>query len=435
MADTTEIPLDDLRDAWMGLASNGTPPSSDIAGRVLPAWSVGLDAWLDRLAKVYLQNYCRRNAHFKLAVAPYGGGKTHFLLSVCARAEAENWATCYLQCKANVSLGDWFGLYEHVAKSILLPGTNRRGIKALFQAALGEMKKRAEKAPDPEFAVDEMLSAFEDEDWPHSSFARVATALLNHLRDPRANPALGDAAMRWLQGQPDTLTAKERQAFHLQGVRASDRQEHGRTLFYSLVKFIPQAGVHGLAVLFDEMDTILNAHGKALERILTSMRVMLDAPDNRMDRVPLFGVFAAVPDISEKIKLYPALATRFQVFVPFHQGDDNAAQLNLSELGSQTEMLRAMGEKLLHLGIQVHGWKLNLELQRRNLRHLVDVTATRQLQVNARRLFVKAWCSLLEEQARAGEVEKTETDLANLISGVYSGFQQAEAAANPDDLG
>lgn len=435
MSDTPEIQMTELRDAWKGLASNGTPPSSDVAGRVLPAWSVGLDAWLDRLTNAYLRDYCRRNAHFKLAVAPYGGGKTHFLLSVGARAEAENWAVCYLQCKANVSLGDWFGLYEHVAKSIQLPGSNRRGIKALFQAALAQMQKRAAKVPEPDAAIDEILTALEDDDWPHSSFARVATAFLNHLRDPRLNPTLGEAALLWLQGQPDTLSARERQSLHLQAVRSSERMEHGRTLFYSLVKFIPLAGVHGLALLFDEMDTILSARGKALERILNSMRIMLDAPDNRMDRVPLFGVFAAVPDIAEKIKQYQALATRFQVLIPFHDGDDNAPQLDLSEVGSQGEMLRAIGEKLLLLGIQVHSWKLDPQLQRRNLRLLAEVTANRRLEVNARRLFVKAWCSLLEEQARAGEVEKTEPDLIKLIDGVYSGFRQAEETRKEDDLG
>ena len=94
-----------------------------------------------------------------------------------------------------------------------------------------------------------------------------------------------------------------------------------------------------------------------------------------------------------------------------------------------------MGEKLLHLGIKVHGWKLNLELQRRNLRHLADVTANRRLEVNARRLFVKAWCGLLEQQARVGEVEKTETELVDLINGVNAGFRKAEEARSDDDLG
>jgi hypothetical protein len=399
---------------------------------------VGLDAWLDRLTKEYLRDYCRRNSHFKLALAPYGGGKTHFLLSLAARAIEENWATCYLQCKQNVSLADWYGLYQFVANSIQLPGTkNRRGIKLIFQVALEQMRQRAAGAPEPEYALDKMIAALEDADWPHSSFATVAAALLNHLRDPRTDPTTGEAALRWLQGQPDTLTAKERQSLHLGTLTAQGRQLHGQTLFYSLVKFIPRAGVNGLALFFDEMDSMMNVRGKALEQILVSMRVLLDAPDQRMDRLPLFGVFAAVPDIQQLMQKAQFLASRFKVVTPFHQGDDNAPVMDLSELGSgsQNDMLRAMGEKLLQLGIQVHDWKMNLELQRKNLKNLADVTAKRKLEVNARRLFVKTWCSLLEEQHRNGEAEKTESELSNLIEGVYTGFKQAEATPTTNDLG
>ncbi len=426
---------DDLRDAWKNLASYGTPPASEIAARVLPSWSVGLDHWLARLTKEYLRDYCRRNSHFKLALAPYGGGKTHFLLSLAARAAEEQWATCYLQCKLNVSLGDWYGLYEHVAKSIQLPGSNRRGVKLVFQEALEQMRKLAATAPEPDFALDKMIGALEDEDWPHSSFAGVAMELLNHLRNPRANPAIGDAALRWLQGQPDRLSANERQALHLGTLTARGRSQHGQTLFYSLVKFMPRVGVMGLAVFFDEMDTMLNVRGKALEQILVSMRVLLDAPDQRMDRLPLFGVFAAVPDIMQQMQQAQFLASRFKVAVPFHQGDDNAPVLDLRELGNQNEMLRAMGEKLLQLGIQVHGWKFNLDLQRRNLRNLAELTTNRRLEVNARRLFVKTWCSLLEEQGRNGESEQTETELMNLIEGAYFGFKKAEEAPGEEDLG
>ena len=435
MAETLDIPVVDLRDAWRNLASFGTPPASEIAGRVLPAWSVGLDGWLDRLTKEYLRDFCRRNSHFKLALAPYGGGKTHFLLALNARAAAENWATCYLQCKTNVSLGDWYGLYQIVSKSIQLPGSDGRGIRAVFQAALGGMRKRAENAPEPELAVDEMLSALQDENWPHSSFAEVAMAYLNHLRDPRLNPDTGGAALNWLQGEPDRLSKKQREALNLGTVTAQGRSRHGQELFYSLMKFIPRAGVHGLALLFDEMDTMLNVRGKALEKILVSMRVLLDAPDQRMERLALFGVFAAVPDILQQMKPAQFLASRFQVVVPFHNGDDNAPVMDLSELGKQNEILRAMGEKLLQLGVQAHEWKVNLELQRRNLRRLADVTAGRRLEVNARRLYVKAWCSLLEEQMRNGEVEKSEVELANLIDGVYAGFKQAEQSAKEEDLG
>jgi hypothetical protein len=435
MADTTDIPVVDLRDAWTILASYGTPPAAEIAGRVLPAWSVRIDGWLERLSKKFLQDYCRRNSHFKLAVAPYGGGKTHFLLALASQASMENWATCYLQCKANVSLGDWYGLYQIVSKSIQLPGSERRGIKGLFQAALAGMRKRAENAPEPEQAVDEMLSALEDEDWPHTAFARVATAYLNHLRDPRLNPKMGETALYWLQGEPERLDKKQREELNLGAVTAQAKPRHGQELFYSLVKFIPRAGVNGLVLLFDEMDTMLNARGKALERILVSMRVLLDAPDQRMERLPLFGVFAAVPDIIQQMQPAQFLASRFKVVVHFHSGDDNAPVMDLSELGKQNEILRAIGEKLLHLGVQAHGWKVNLDLQRKNMKRLADVTASRRLEVNARRLFVKAWCGLLEQQVRDGEAERKEEELAGLIDAVYSGFKKEEEGRKEEDLG
>jgi hypothetical protein len=424
---------DDLRDAWKNLASYGTPPASEIAGRVLPAWSVGLDRWLDRLTKEYLRDYCRRNSHFKLALAPYGGGKTHFLLTLAGRATEENWATCYLQCKLNVSLGDWYGLYEHVAKSIQLPGSKLRGVKLVFQAALDRMRKQAESAPEPDFALDKMIGALEDDDWPHTAFARVAVAFLNHLRDPRMNQELGKAALRWLQGEA-LENKKQRELLDVNPVTAQGRSQHGQTLFCSLVKFIPRAGVNGLVLLFDEMDTMLNVKGKALEKIFVSIRVLTDAPDQKL---PLFGIFGAVPDIVQLIRNSGAqfLISRYQVVVPFHEGDDNAPILDLSELGSQNEMLRAIGEKLLQLGVQVHNWKFNLDLQRRNLRNLAELTATRRLEVNARRLFVKTWCSLLEEQARNGESEKSETELTNLIEGAYSGFRKAEEERKEEDLG
>ncbi len=47
----------------------------------------------------------------------------------------------------------------------------------------------------------------------------------------------------------------------------------------------------------------------------------------------------------------------------------------MSELGNQNELLRAIGEKLLELGIEVHGWKFDRDQQRRNLKLLADVKA------------------------------------------------------------
>ena len=93
-----------------------------------------------------------------------------------------------------------------------------------------------------------------------------------------------------------------------------------------------------------------------------------------------------------------------------------------------------IGEKLLKVGIKVHGRKFDRDLQCRNLRRLADVTAKRILEVNARRLFVKAWCSLLEEQGRGGQREYSEMALSDLIQGAYEGFRREDEAAKDTDV-
>lgn len=434
MSKIDEIPLEDLRDAWTSLASNGTPPASEISSRVLPAWSFGLEGWLERLSASYLRDYCRRNSHFKLAVAPYGGGKTHFLLTLAAQATKENWATCYLQCKAGVNISDWYGFYEQAARSIMLP-SGGKGIKSIAGAALKQIQHLAADKPDPDAVVDMMIEAMVDDDWPNASFGRVMGVVLEHLRDPRANPELGGAALRWLEGGAGTLSAKELGQLHLPRIINANRASQGRELLYSLVRFLPRTGCHGLVLLLDEMDSILTAKGSALERILVAMRVLLDAPDGRMDRTPLFGVFAAVPEISQQIKKYQALASRFQVTTPFHHDDDNAPQLDLSALGNQQEILRGIGQKLLELGAKAHGWSFDQALQNQNLECLADVTANQVLQVSSRRLFVKTWCSILAEQSRTGERTFPSHILNERVRGIYQSFRDAEEKPSANDIG
>ena len=63
---------------WATLGEEGKAPTElTRASHVLPSYSVAIGPWLDRLAERYLQTLCREAAHFKLVMAPYGGGKTH----------------------------------------------------------------------------------------------------------------------------------------------------------------------------------------------------------------------------------------------------------------------------------------------------------------------------------------------------------------------
>jgi hypothetical protein len=436
MPSLNDIPAEHLRDAWVSLAAYGTPPAPEVAAEVLPVWSVGLDGWLERLAKTFLRDYCRRNTHWKLAIAPYGGGKTHFLLAVAGLADKEGWAVSYIQCKGNVTLSDWFSLYESIACSIQLPGSDKRGIRPLAKAVLERMETLAAKAPDPVAALDFQIDSFEEDDWPNAAFARVMAALLRHFREPTARPEIGKAALHWLQGQPETLTNAERQALHLAPINSAQRAEHGRTLLASLAKFIPKAGAHGLVLLLDEMDVVFNARGRAMDRILNAIRIMLDAPDGRVDRTPVFGIFAAPPDVLTKLRDYPALSQRLRVQPPFfHDDNDHAAQIDLSKIGAEKPLLREIAHNLRRIGQQAHGWTFDDTTQIQNAQRLASVTATRHLEVDARRLFVKTWCGLLEAQSKHGERAYSEDELNDLLSGVHSDILNAQQQPGEDDLG
>lgn len=438
MPDLSTIPPEDLRDAWVSLASNGTPPAADLAARVLPAWSVGLEGWLDRITQTFLSDHCLRNSHFKLAVAPYGGGKTHFLLAVAGRAAQEGWAVCYLQCKDHVSLSDWFGLCKHIISGIKLPAAEGRGVRPLARAALAVMRQKASSpgVPDPEDALNESITALEEADWPHPAFGRIMAAYLRHLNDPSAQPVVGEAARRWLECDPGSLSPAEREALHLGNLLASERPEHGRTLFASLVKFIPRSKAHGLALLLDEMDAVFSARGKAMERIHTAMRILLDAPDNRdVGETPLFGLFAAVPEVIAKINQGPSpLRSRIDCKISFHEGNDYAAQIDLSQVGKPEEVLWQIAENLLLLRNSAFESKLDEPIQRSNAASLARVSFKRQQDADARRPFVKTWCELLDAQALNGEREFTEDELNDLLMGSSNAIREAQQQPDEDDL-
>lgn len=396
------------RDILNRLAQFGTLSDAEVAERL----STGLAGFLGRWEQEVLPFVAAGGAELRFVEGPNGRGKTHFLQALEVVAQRAGFATSRIECGMDHTP---FASLQETYRAIAT--TMRAGLLGQNGSGTG---------------VGGVLGGLSTE--------RMA----EFMKAPRGNPAFRNlviaCARRAHSGfQRDQVTLDLRALLHHdtnRRVTFRDLFDGAKNLGTNLQRPLGRVGKRNAAVWLRSLLALPRQLGfKGLEKILVSMRVLLDAPDQRMERLALFGVFAAVPDIIQQMKPAQFLSSRFQVVVPFHNGDNNAPVMDLSELGKQNEMLRAMGEKLLQLGVQAHEWKVNLELQRRNLRRLADVTAGRRLEVNARRLYVKAWCSLLEEQMRNGEVEKTEVELANLIDGVYAGFKQAEQSAKEEDLG
>jgi hypothetical protein len=426
---TQKLSQTEAQQLWATLGEEGKSPAElTRATYLLPAYSVGIEEWVDRLAKEYLQNLCREYAHFKVVLAPYGGGKTHFLMVLGSRALAENYAVAYIPCKENISLDKPLDIYREFVKKLHLPGEEFPGIQRLLERIVENKRKQIEaaKAPDCDSAFELFLRKVSKHPHPENAFGRVIAEALKNEWDPDRATA-GDAALRWLQGDIDTLTKDELISLRLAKVPANARAELGRNLLMSLVQFSKEAGVHGVVLLFDEIETLFTARGKALLRVLSAMRVLVDLPTGIPGGSPLFGAFSAVPDIMEQMPQYPALQQRLAVLgSPFEEGNDHAPQIQLEKIESQTRLLANIGLKLIKVGRVAKGHEFDIELQSKNAEVLAQVAADRNMEVDARRLYVKAWVNILNLQAQEGERDFSVDEFSSRYQGIFDELRNSD---------
>lgn len=420
---------------WAKLGAEGKAPTElTDASLVLPSYTAGINPWIDRLANRYLrgektrEGLCRRATHFKLVLAPYGGGKTHFLLTLGVRAREEGFAVSYVPCGEGVSLDDPLNVYRELVKNLYLPSETSAGLSKLIGAAIKskreEIKRRG--APDPDAAFRQWVSTIRRHDYPENAFGRVMAASLK--AEDEGESDIGDAAFRWLQGDIDTLTRSERQELRIERIPSANRKQFGRALLWSVIKFLPTTGVHGLVLLMDEVETLFTAKGRALLSILAAMRVIVDAPAGIAGGLPFLGVFSATPDVLEALDRYEALKQRLEVRgASFDEGNDLATQLPLDKVQSQETLLEEIGTKLIEVGSIANGYSFNSELQTGNVRRLAQVASERNLEVDARRVFVKTWINVLNIQAKGEEREFGTEELTNRYQGDFESLRDAEA--------
>lgn len=416
----------DIMQTWSRLVETGTPEEDlEIAGRILDELSVGIDDWIERLSRHYLAGLSRRSSHFKLVVGPYGSGKTHFLMALASRALRENYAVSFVKCRAGVSLEDPLAFYQEIVRNIRLPNHSKPGIRTLFSQVRERWKKSAKEAPDELWAWENMLQELkEDPDFP---FGRVAAAYLRYVDNPSLDQELGEDAARWLSGHIGEVGKKQKETLRLGNVPKRELPRFGSELRNQLIKFVPNSGVHGLVLLIDESESMVTAKGKALTRVLNAMRTMIDERSDDFGRMPMLCVFAAIHDIRDQIEKYQALASRLKVVgKAFHDGANSAAEIDLECIGQAEDVFRRIGEKLLRFGGAALTYEFDEELQAANLNLLINVFIDRG-EIDMKRLFVKGWCALLEEQV-GDERRFTSDEIRDRISGVYQAIRDNDEA-------
>ena len=426
-----DIDQNDAMQLWASLGADGKAPTDlTNSSRVLASYTAGIDPWIARLAELYLRRLCRNGAHFKLVLAHYGGGKTHFLQSLGVRGLEEGFGVSYVACNEGLTLTDPLAVYREVVKHLKLPGLDEPGLQTFLNAVVDSKTAEIEKrdVPDVEMAFGRWLRTVRHGAYPSNAFGRVMAAAIETVWKG-LDSATGDAAFRWLQGDIGTLSRDENAALRLPRVTRTEQASFGRELMFSLVKFAPEAGVHGLVLLVDEVETLFNARGgKALFQLLAAMRVFLDNPSGVPGGVPLFGLFSAVPDIVDECnRKYGALAQRIAVHgASFDDGNDLAFQVPLDRVESQEQLLKEIGRKLLEVGRMAHQWSLDQGVQLKNAENLARVAAKRDFEVSARRMYVKTWVGLLENQVSGEERVFSDDELGELYQGSFESLRDKE---------
>ena len=427
--DKNFLAVENARQIWAILAEEGKAPSElSFASQVIPTYSVGIDNWIDRLATTYLRGLCRSRAHFKMVIAPYGGGKTHFLMSLGSRALSEGYAVAYVPCTQGIDFNNSFDLYRAFIKCIQMPGEDGAGVSHFLRRVLQNKMKQIQEAgaPDPGIAFARWLENIPRADHQENAFGRVVAEALRSEYEPSA-ATMGDASLRWLRGEIDTLTREELSSLKLAKYPTKRRNELGWNLIISVAKFAREAGVWGVVILFDEAETMFNATGKALLRVLSAMRVMLDLPGGILDGVPMFGLFSAVPDVLEQMTKYHALEQRMSVRgVSFEEGSDFAPQIHLDKVQTQEKLLQSIGGRLVNLGGLATGHGFDNAIQKSNVELLARIAAERNLQIDARRLFVKTCVNILDVQVKRGERKFNEEELSDRYRGFFESMMHSD---------
>jgi hypothetical protein len=98
----------------------------------------------------------------------------------------------------------------------------------------------------------------------------------------------------------------------------------------------------------------------------------------------------------------------------------------LDKVETQENLLGLIGRRLVGLGQLATGHDFNRTIQDPNVALLAHVAAERNLQIDARRLFVKTWVNVLDTQVKLGERIFTEEELSDRYQGFFQGLRKSE---------
>jgi hypothetical protein len=217
---------------------------------------------------------------------------------------------------------------------------------------------------------------------------------------------LGD----FLRGDP--VEAKEIAPFRL---REQLEDQNAFRWLRSLVQCLAALSLPGVVLMFDEMDRNMSLSVGRRRAMGDNLREMIDYCGQ--SRLPgVLWCYAVPPEFMDTIvPEYPALAQRLKGASRFGRPSPLQPIIDLDHLPlGATELLDALGRRLIELFQHAHQVALNPEKQSANMSALAKELGERQFESGTRRQFVKAAVSMLDGQLRMGETRLSPLDVRRL---------------------
>lgn len=264
----------------------------------LELYSVGRERWLESVYRD-LDFVAKGGSKVRFLSAPYGGGKTHFLMLVRARALSTNFFISYVELQSREAPFDRFEvIFPKIMRGVTLP--DRDGIEHMLETW-------ARKFP---YYTSQEVEANLRQIAPSLDFRAALRACLQY-----ANTDSPDHWMRmqgivaWLQGY--RITSELSKAT---GIRCNVTIANVNEILGSFLRFVRASGYAGLVLLLDEAEAITSlAQSRKRNEANQNIRKLLDNADEHSG---LYILFATTPrflsDPNNGAQSYPALWSRIK---------------------------------------------------------------------------------------------------------------------------
>lgn len=307
----------------------------------LEEFCVGREQWLGSV-KHDLEFVANGASKVRFLSAPWGGGKTHFLLMAREEASTIGLVVSHVELDSREAPLDRFEIiFPKIIRCLLFPGGYN------LESALDTWAVNF-----PYYSIDEIAVELRRLS-PCLDFRAALRACLTHAKgDPIAHRTMLRNVAGWLGG--DSLNPELKKLGVYNSVKITNVSE----IISSFLRFILQQGYKGIVVMLDEADAVTSlTQSRRRTEANQNIRKLLDNTD---ENIGLYVMFATTPlflnDPVKGAKSYGALWSRIHHIVgpELERLSPRSVIIPLEPLGA-TE-LEEIATKVIMAHSHAYGW-------------------------------------------------------------------------------